>query len=97
MNPRSELALYGDVRAWLLGYLRGIHPRAEIAAYDTHHVQLSAFLFQERLHESFPAYAAYEIKVDITGVIRSGSFTSLAFVECKIGLCGMLDNFLSTA
>jgi hypothetical protein len=87
---REEL-LYPGVAAWLAAHLKGMHPRAKVTAQDTHSTDLSAFLRKEGLHRSFKDYTAYEIQVDVTGVIETRLSVELAFVECKVGPITLRD------
>jgi hypothetical protein len=54
-------------------------------------VQLSGFIAMQGLQGSFPDYAAYEIKVDVTALLFLRSAVKLAFVECKIGPITLRD------
>lgn len=91
MTRNPELALYPQVSKWLDRILRDRHPRAEVAAYDTHSMDLSAFLRREGLHSLFKDCDAYEIQVDVTGIVRTEKSINLAFVECKVGPITLRD------
>jgi hypothetical protein len=43
------------------------------------------------LLEAFPASEAFDIQVDITGVLRRGNETRLVFVDCKRGPITLKD------
>jgi hypothetical protein len=91
MTRNPELALYPRVSEWLARSLRGRHPRAEVAAFDTHSTDLAAFLRKEGLHSLFSDCDAYEIQVDVTGIVKTQKTISLAFIECKIGPITLRD------
>ena len=79
-----ERLLYPEVAKWLAQYLQGRRPKANVTAHDTHSADLSAFLLRQGLHKHFADYSAFEIQVDVTGVVETPKTVELAFVECKI-------------
>jgi hypothetical protein len=83
MRNKREDALYPEVADWLARFLQGRHGKAKVSAHDTHKTELSAFLRAEKLHAHFKDSSAYEIQVDVTGVIQTKDVVRLAFVECK--------------
>lgn len=91
MNRNLELALYPQVSKWLERALRDRHPRAEVAAYDTHSMVLSAVLRREGLQSFFKGCDAYEIQVDVTAIVKTSKSIQLAFVECKIDPIALRD------
>ena len=91
MTRNPETGLYPEVASWLDRYLRGRYPKATVAAHDTHSMELSAFLRRENLHAPFKDYDAYEIQVDVTGIVKTPDSIRLAFVECKIGPITLRD------
>jgi hypothetical protein len=91
MTRNPELALYPQVSKWLERSLRDRHPRADVAAYDTHSMVLSALLRREGLHSLFKDCDAYEIQVDVTAIVKTSKSIKLAFVECKIGPITLRD------
>jgi hypothetical protein len=91
MRRARESELYAEVAAWLARHLKAKHPKARVAAYDTHSVDLSRFLRSENLHERFEDCDAYEIQVDVTGVVETRDSIMLAFVECKVGPITLRD------
>ena len=54
-------------------------------------VILSPFLRAEKLHIHFKDSSAYEIQVDVTGVIQTKGAVRLAFVECKTASTTLRD------
>lgn len=91
MRLESEAVLYKPVAEWLQSYLAGSLRRCEVMAHDTHSTDLSTFLRAQTLQKWFPDWSAYEIKVDVTAVIRSKKSVSLAFAECKKGPITLRD------
>jgi hypothetical protein len=91
MMRDSETSLYPSVALWLGRYLKGRHPKATTTAHDTHSMELSAFLRKENLHAQFKDYDAYEIQVDVTGIVQTRDSVRLAFVECKVGPITLRD------
>jgi len=87
----KEQALYGDVAVWLERRLQALFPRWSVEAFDTSRQRLSSFLERNGLLKAFVGSEAFEIEVDITGLMRRGSKTHLAFVECKIGPISLKD------
>lgn len=84
----NEAQMYPDVAGWLKTFLEGRFPKTQVDTYDTHSISLGRFVYNQGLGAHFPLYATFDIKVDITGIIRpvqAGSPVRLAFVECKIG------------
>lgn len=91
MSRDPESVLYPQVASWLSSYLHGRYPRASVAAFDTHAVDLAGFLRKEGIHHYFKDCEAYEIQVDVTGIVRTGETIRLAFVECKVGPITLRD------
>jgi hypothetical protein len=63
----------------------------EVRTYDTHSLQLLNLVVSEGVQTLFPDYPAYDIKVDVTGLVLSRSGAKFAFVECKIGPITLRD------
>jgi hypothetical protein len=85
MRNRLESELYPRVAGWLDAHLRGKFPKATVTTHDTHSADLCAFLRRKSLQSKFRDCDAYEIQVDVTGVVEGDNFVKLAFVECKMG------------
>ena len=83
MNISHEEELYPYVIEWLRKFLKGRHRNSDVDVYDTHKINLSKFLQNNELQNYFPEFSAFDIKVDITGIIKSKKSVKLAFVECK--------------
>lgn len=86
-----EKELYPQITKWLYGFLKQRHKKTEIIVEDTHKIHLSDFLMRIGLQDSFPEFNAYDIKVDITGVINSTRKAHLVFIECKMKAVRLLD------
>jgi hypothetical protein len=78
-----ERSLYPDVAVWLKERLRWLYPGWKVEVHDTSRVRLSSFLDRRGLARTFAGSEAFEIEVDISGVLRRGDRSLLAFVECK--------------
>ena len=91
MTTHQESDLYHGVAEWLAFHLQSKHPRAKVAAYDTHKTELSAFLKRKNLGSRFKDCDAYEIQVDVTGIVEGRNFVRLAFIECKLGPITLRD------
>ena len=88
---QSEKEMYQDVIAWLTGYLKRLHPKSEIKAFDTSRINLCEFIRRNKLSKYFPEFETYVIKVDITAVIKNKDKCTLAFVECKLNSISLKD------
>lgn len=76
--------MYRPVCLWLESVLAPRNRRARIKAFDTSSVQLYRWLERNGFESLFPEYLAYDIRVDVTAVIRTAKSAHLAFVECKL-------------
>src|SRR5260370_29668382 len=91
MSALLESELYPHVAEWLALNLKSSHPKAKITTSDTHKTELSSFLREKNLNRRFSDSDAYEIQVDVTGIVEGRDFVKLAFVECKIGPITLRD------
>jgi len=87
----KETELYNPIRRWLDGLLHDRYKRSRVQVFDTHHLKLSSFLPSKGLDGLFPECAAYDIKVDILGIVRRGAKAGLVLVECKTKPVRLLD------
>jgi hypothetical protein len=87
----TEKELYIHVVDWLSDYLTSHYKRAKIIVKDTHRISLSNFLTKIGMHNEFSEFSAYDIKVDVTGIIKYPQKTYLVFVECKTKPIRLLD------
>ncbi len=83
--------MYPHVKAWLERVLTSKFKGAKVLAANTSEKTLSKWLFEQGFHRHFADYQAYEIDVDVTGVIVWGDKADLAFVECKLGKISLRD------
>jgi len=87
----KEQDLYADVSVWLKRRLESLFPRSEVRVFDTSRFKLSSFLEREGLQKAFAGSEAFEIEVDVTGVLRYRNKMEMAFVECKTGPITLKD------
>lgn len=80
----NEEELYEPVRAWLERVLRGRYRRMDVRVFDSHRVKLSKMINESGLQRLFPQFNAWDVKVDVTGIISSEKKGYLALVECKV-------------
>jgi len=80
----NEVELYEPVRTWLERILRERYKRMRIRVFDTHKVKLSRLINDLGLHNLFPQFNAWDVKVDITGIASNEKHGYLALVECKV-------------
>ena len=76
--------MYPGVIEWFGNYLSAYHKRSKIEVFNTSQVLLSRFLETKDYHRCFREYLTFEIKVDITGIIRTQKRAFLSFIECKL-------------
>jgi hypothetical protein len=91
MEYRSEKEMYPDVQRWLKRVLESRYQNAKVGSFITERKSLSRFLEERGLHKRFPQYQAFEIMVDVLGVIEEKEKTDLAFVECKLKRVNLRD------
>jgi len=80
----NELALYEPVCTWLGRILREHYRRMHVRVFDSHSVKLSKLINDLGLQRLFPQFNAWDVKVDVTGVISDEQKGYLALVECKV-------------
>jgi hypothetical protein len=89
-QPESELL--DPCRGWLESYLNSAYPKSTITVLpDTQQKQLRAVLSAAELTEHFPECSAWEVKVDVAGVVQRRSGVHLAFVELKVPAISLAD------
>ena len=79
-----EQEMYPEVIEWFRNYLSAYHKRSKIEVFNTSQLLLSRFLETKDYHRCFREYLTFEIKVDITGIIRTQKRAFLCFIECKL-------------
>jgi len=80
----NEVELYEPARTWLERILKEHYKRMNVRAFDSHKIKLSRLISDLGLQSLFPEFNAWDVKVDITGVISNEKKGYLALVECKI-------------
>jgi hypothetical protein len=80
----KESDLYKPVADWLYKLLKQRYKRMEVRVFDTHKMRLSRLIGNLGLQEFFPQFNAWDIKVDVTGLVKDDKSGCLVFVECKI-------------
>lgn len=87
----NEKDLYPDVRAWFTRYLKDRIGRGKIEVIDTHSINLSRLIIDRGLQRSLPQASSFDIKVDITAIIKQRKQIKFAFVECKLTPISLRD------
>jgi len=87
----KEKDIYPEIRIWLEDFLKNRHRRSKIEVVDSHKIKLSHLIFDLGYSRYFPQYNVFDIKVDITGFIKTKEKTLLAFIECKINPINLRD------
>lgn len=75
--------MYRPVCKWLVALLKPRYKSFKVQAYNTSSVALYRWLEQKGLQDFFPEYLAFDIRVDVTGILYKGNKAYLSFVECK--------------
>jgi len=55
----------------------------EVQVFDSHSIRLSRLISDIGLQRCFREFNAWDVKVDVTGVVSDGKTGHLALVECK--------------
>ena len=79
----SEVDLYEPVRRWLERRLKAKYRRMDVQVFDSHSKRLSRIVSDLGLQSVFPQSNAWDVKVDVTGVVSDGKHGHIALVECK--------------
>lgn len=90
---RREEDMYPDIKKWLEQYLASKYPNWEIKVYDTSKTTLSQFLIQSRIQNYFPHYTTYDVKVDVTSILKDLQKKRyfIVLVECKLKSISLKD------
>ncbi len=83
MKQKAEKEMYKFVCEWLVSLLKPRYKTYKVEAYDTSTVALYRWLEKMDFNKYFPEYLAFDIKVDVTGIIYNKRRAHLVFVECK--------------
>lgn len=91
MVYKDEKRMYPDIMKWLKGFLESKYRKYKISVFNTHAQTLSNILIGKNLHNFFPDYPTYDIKVDVTGILIRKDSADLIFVECKLNPITLKD------
>lgn len=80
----NEVKLYAPVRSWLEKILKEHYRRMNVHVFDSHNIKLSRLIIDLGLQSLFPQFNAWDVKIDVTGIISNEKKGYLALVECKI-------------
>lgn len=80
----NEIELYEPVRNWLEKILKEYYKRMNVRVFDSHNMKLSRLIIDLGIQNLFPQFNAWDVKVDVTGIISNTKRGYLALVECKI-------------
>ncbi len=85
MLYRTDIEIYPYVMAWLERGLREQFSEAKVDVRYTHGSPLNHYIRQNGLINYFQSniWQTYDIRVDITGFVKSKNHSGLVFVECK--------------
>ncbi len=72
-----------EVKTWAQNWLASHRKGWKVEVFDTPRSSVSALLYSIGLNQAFPASDSFQFSVDITGVLKRGSRTELAFVVVK--------------
>lgn len=87
----KEYDLYEPVRLWLERILSQRFKRMEVRVIDSHKVKLSKLIAELGVQKFLPQFNAWDVKIDVTGVVTDGKTSHLALVECKANQLTLRD------
>jgi len=90
-TPTTEAEMYQPICEWLVELLKPRYKSYKVEAYNTSSVALYRWLEQKGFEKYFPEYLAFDIRVDVTGILYKKSVAYLAFVECKLQAISLRD------
>ena len=82
--PTTEREMYDPVCEWLISLLIPRYKAYKVEAYDTSTIALCRWLEKMNFQRYFPEYLAFDICVDVTGIMYTKRKAHLVFVECKL-------------
>jgi len=83
--------MYHDVCEWFKKFLEKRFKGSSIDVENTSKKVLSKWLIEKGYHKYFKDYQTYEIRVDVSGLIKEAESAHLAFVECKLSRITLRD------
>lgn len=86
-----------DISRWLEKFLQCRYRKHSIHVADTHSISLASHLFRHGLHQFFPEYCAWDIRIDVIGVIVDKQQASLIQIGCQESALTLSDIAVYTA
>lgn len=86
-----EYDLYEPVRLWLERILSQRFKRMDVRVIDSHNVKLSKLIAKLGIQKLFPQFNAWDVKIDVTGVVFDDKTAHLALIECKVDQLTLMD------
>ena len=87
----KEYDLYEPVCLWLNHILIQRFKRMQVRVIDSHKIKLSKLISGLGFQRLFPQFNAWDVKIDVTGVVTDGKTGHLALVECKANQLTLRD------
>jgi hypothetical protein len=92
MRRWPEAELVAPCRAWLAGFLKEQSPRCDVRVLpSTERRELRRVIDEAGLRSMFPECGAWEVQVDVVGVVQRKRTIALTFVELKAGYVTLTD------
>ena len=82
-NVRKETELYEPMRKWLQGYLEDKYYGWNVTTIDSHARALDSFLEENDAIAGYPQTIGLNIQIDVLGILKKGTKTSIVFIEAK--------------
>jgi len=83
MSVIKEKALYPSIKTWLENLLKSNFPKKGVYTYNTSSIYLNNFIQDKNWISLCPEYVAYQIKIDILGVLIEKDKIDFILVEVK--------------
>jgi hypothetical protein len=87
----KEYVLYQPVRIWLEDILSQRFKRMNVRVIDSHNVKLSKLIAELGIQKLFPQFNAWDVKIDVTGIVFNDKIGHLALIECKPDQLTLMD------